>query len=779
MAKRSLKASTIGITQAKQAFERKGWTQEYLAAQVGLETRHSVWKFFRGKPIDRAYFIDICFQLDLDWQDIADFPPTSVLSTPTPESNTPSQIDAWVQLMRSQLQDHIQVQAGILQSSFDVTQPLLLDHLYTHVKILPHLTHQRWLEVSDLQGSQPKGCDRVRLTQLNQPAIPGMEAVMMHSKLTLLGKPGAGKTTFLQYLALQCNAGHFKPDCIPVFISLRQFTKQARTANNFSFLNYLSTKWKSCGISPEQIEPLLQHGKVLLLLDGLDEVSKTDTPELLQQIQLFADEYYQNQIIITSRIAAQQYHFRGFTYVELADFDAHQIETFAQKWFTATNKNYQPVGLAKASQFLEQLHHPDNQPIRELVVTPILLSLVCSVFQERATFPSKRAKLYQAGLDILLVRWDKARGIQRDQTYRNLQLPDKIKLLSQIAATMFAQGNYFFEKSEVLPIISDYLQNLPNSSQDLETLWLTSTGVLKAIELQHGLLVERARDIYSFSHLTFQEYLTARKIVATQSTEALQQLATHITDSQWKEVFLLTVSLLPTADLLLRLIKEEIDNLVKDELQIQTFIDTIYQKVNQLQTPYHPAALRAFYWTLFQDRDLNLTVSLDAKLAQELPDDLALDLTLARALDLTETLIKKPTVKQILNLEFALDFERTFQLDKAFQQSLQQIKAQLPDPAQGKEGLQAWWQINGEAWLQQFRASIIEHRAIGQDWQFSQDQWQRLQQYYQANQFLVDCLNSEGQVSAEVRAEIENNVLIVDEGSCDSSLALRTWRVNL
>ncbi len=74
MAKRSLKASETGIVKAKRVFERRDWTQEYLASAVGLQTRQSIWKFFSGRPIERHLFIDICFQLDLDWQEIVDRP---------------------------------------------------------------------------------------------------------------------------------------------------------------------------------------------------------------------------------------------------------------------------------------------------------------------------------------------------------------------------------------------------------------------------------------------------------------------------------------------------------------------------------------------------------------------------------------------------------------------------------------------------------------------------------------------------------------------------------
>jgi predicted NACHT family NTPase len=40
-----------------------------------------------------------------------------------------------------------------------------------------------------------------------------------------------------------------------------------------------------------------------------------------------------------------------------------------------------------------------------------------------------------------------------------------------------------------------------------------SEAVLDALEAQHGLLIERAKGIYSFSHLTFQEYFAAQFLI--------------------------------------------------------------------------------------------------------------------------------------------------------------------------------------------------------------------------------------------------------------------------
>ena len=764
MAKRSLKASPEGITKAKKAFQRKGWTQEYLAAEVGLSTRQSIWKFFTGRPIERHLFVDICFQLDLEWQSIADLPPDVAPSVSTFSLDNGGGVESWVSALRSQTKEQIQAQCGILQSSFDMTQPLLLDSIYTNVNILPHLTNQRWLEVSDLQDSHQE-LKRPRLTSTNQQVVAGIQAATNSAKLMILGKPGAGKTTFLQYLAIQCSKGEYKGDCIPVFIQLRNFVAQTKDEENFNFVNYIAYSWSSYQVTPEQVDILLKKGKILVLLDGLDEVPKEYSQPVLKEIDLFSNNYYQNQIIITCRIAAQQYYFRGFNYVEIADFDSTQIKTFAQKWFVANSSGAEEDGILLTKKFFEQLEHKENQPIRELVVTPILLSLICSVFQERATFPTKRSKLYQAGLDILLVRWDQARGIQRDKAYRNLSLADKIKLLSQIAAVNFERGSFFFEKSEILDIISNHLASLSNSKSDPETLWLDSEAILTAIELQHGLLVERARDIYSFSHLTFQEYLTARKIVASANKEILNKslntLASHTTNSQWQEVILLTASMLPRADFLVQVMKEEVDNILIGNDELKSFVTCLNQKVDSLDIPYHLGAVRAFYFTLFHDRDLNLALSLDPSLASNLAPDLSLDLALARAFRIGLTLINKPSLKKIINLGFALDLERNFQLGEPLKKALHKLKEELPDLELGKDNLHNWWENHGGKWVEQFRGLLTEYRQIGHEWQFSLQQKQLQQKYYDANQFLIKCLHSDCQVRPDLRQKIENETLTI------------------
>lgn len=767
MARRSLKASTLGIEKAKRAFKVREWTQEYLASEVGLETRQPIWKFFTGKPIERQSFMEICFQLGLDWQEIAELPTGGAATEKKLNWDNCGDVDALVQMVRKQRSDKIQAQCATMRL-LDISQPIELEDIYVDVNILNNITSQRWLDIFELQGFS-KEFDRFPWDQCHE-LVPAMQAVATYPKLMVLGKPGSGKTTFLQHIATQCNQGKFQTDRIPIFIRLKNFAEDATETGDFSLLNYISQELANFGACDQQIQTLLTHGKLLILLDGLDEIPEDYSAEIVKKIRKLSEEYYKNQFIITCRIGTQQYRFEGFTDIEIADFDSSQIEAFVQKWFVNVGRNSSEQAQAKACQFMQKLHLSENGHIRELAVSPLLLNLVCCVFQACSDFPARQVELYKQGLDILLNRWDQVRSIKRDSIYRDLSLPHKLKLLSQIAAITFKQERYFFTKSNVRQYIADYLRNLPTAqADDPEVLQLNSEAVLKSL-LTHGLLVERARGIYSFSHLTFQEYLTARNIVTSPLPEILKEklldLVSHVTEPRWRKVFLLTAGMLGHAPDLLQLMKQQIDALVGADEQLQQFLIWLNQKSLSVHTPYKAAAIRGFYLTLVLPRDLSITrdltlsLAIDPRLAGNLATDLTVDLALNRALSLSLALAADPTLDRVLALSFALTYDIDIFCDCELERSLQQLKKQLPAPDQGRERLKKWWNANGQTWVEKLRSLMLRFRDIGHQWQFSEQQKEVLKQYYAANQLLVDCLKVACELTPTVREQISETLLL-------------------
>ncbi|MBD2515511.1 NACHT domain-containing NTPase [Nostoc sp. FACHB-973] len=759
MVKRSLQASLTGIQQARTAFARKGWTQDNLAAEVNLKTRQPIWRFFSGRPVERHTFIEICMVLELNWRQIAINPPAEFLELEEYIQPPVLDIDALVRQVRSQRFEKIQDQCGILQL-LDISRPVAIDDIYIDVNILEEIASQQYLEITELQNLDPKEFDRFGLGEANQNQIPGTQAVETHSKLRVLGKPGVGKTTFLQHLAIQCNQGAFAGNQVPIFITLRNFAQEFKITNEFSLLNYIRQEFLTSGIyDPSVIETLLNAGRVLLLLDGMDEVVNQQSNAVLGEIRRFSEKYHKNQLVATCRTAAQRLRLRGFTDVEIAPFTSEQIIAFAQKWFVAFSKTNTEDGQAQSVEFIQKLDLAENWQFRQLVITPLFLHLACWVFHGQEKFPTKRTDFYKQGLDLLLGKWDEARGIERDDVYRGFLLPQKLKLLSQIAAATFEQGQYFFEQRVVEQYIGDYIQNLTKVPMDAEELQIESEAALKAIEAQHGLLAERARGIFSFSYLAFQEYFTARKIVASHNLQALEQalggLVSHITDPHWREIFLLTATMLRSADSLVQLMKQQIDALVGEDPYLQEFLTWASQKSRTIPTQPKDATVRAFYLALTRTPHIASHFALASSLDQGMFLDAALDnLLLECAIDGSQDFAHIHACGDALSNILGIV------LDVGLYKSLQQLSDQFPNSRQSQERFQLWWQTNYSAWAEQLKMTIVNYRNINHQWQFSAEQQQVLQRYYDANQLLLDCLHSNCEVTPAIREEIEATLLL-------------------
>lgn len=741
-----------------------------LSKEISIEKK-KIDLFLDAIPVDKQVFIKISQTLRLKLIDIVDFTFIETLTELIPQ-------------IKSFQYGMIKTKCGNLRI-LDVPSPVELTDFFVDVNILSEPLRYRRLTVSEfptIYDSERNNFDRWALGITNTDRVTGLQAVRQHSKLIILGKPGSGKTSFLKHIAMQCIKENFMQDYIPIFVELKSFSETLNNQSQSNLYEYILSQFQNSKDSNKKdITRIFEHGRGLILLDGLDEVSEKYSFQVEEIIIKFCEKFYNNHVVITCRTAAIGDEFKNFTYVEIADFDDYQIQKFARNWFTTVEKNSYEEAKEKSKVFFDTLSQEKNEQIKEIAVTPILLSLTCLVFQSQSKLPSKRSKLYEDALDILLRKWDKTKRLDRDYSYRNLSVSQKIDLLSYIATITFEKERFFFEKHEIINHITNYFEKSSNLNQLKDEN--AAEDILKSIEVQHGLLIERARNVYSFCQLTFQEYFTAKSVIKGFSSSDSGNLFEKVANRSWREIFLLSIELVSDPEEMLLGIKKSVDEIISQNSKICGFINWIQNKSNTYKYLYKPEALRAFY-LIIGSQELKIKSSLEAFSGSSLAT--CLDHRLKRIfqiglcknhvidnMDFSEhekNLAIELTLSRILFYALNFDVQMLNEINKlsSLYQEPEKSNSLIKLSQELRKSLgsnivnmskKQWKEQILKRFLPKFREDMIAKHNIGHDWKFNNIESRLLKKYYSSVLLLFNCLSIEDRVDSSLRDSIIRDLI--------------------
>lgn len=492
--------------------------------------------------------------------------------------------------------------------------PVPLSGIFSDVYVLDRITARQRHHFDDLRNDPDRP-----MRYAERVAGLALIKTSKNRRLFVLGKPGAGKTTFLKYLL--CEAAEGRLNRVPIFVSLKEWSD-----TNQALLPYLLRQFEICGLPNAQafIEALLQTGEALLLLDGLDEVNAEGDKRsnITRQVREFVTQYAKTDCVVTCRNAAiPEFAFGSadpFSYVELADFTPTQVKTFISKWFS-----HNAVTFAK---FEAAFYKDENKRLHELSNTPLLLSLLCLNFEGTLDFPPQRHEIYSEAIEVLLKRWDAIRSFKRDTVYKDLSLERKRQLLAFIAYQTFEKGELLLKQERLCELIVSFFERLNLTKLP------DGEAMLKAIEAQHGLLIERTHHIYSFSHLTLHEYFAALYVKNAPTAANLQALLTmeRILDSRWRELMLMVANMLADGDEWSKYFLAAIYRPLRTDKTLMAFWNWTYTK-----SQVFGKTLLYFYFALDHAFVPDLTRTLPLDFAQNL--DHAFRLDIARAIDYAYT----------------------------------------------------------------------------------------------------------------------------------------------
>lgn len=644
---------------------------------------------------------------------------------------------------------------GILKV-LGMREPVELESVYTAVEFLDKWDIRQFESIENLEKAyrenrsfQPKNC-------LKQD---GLKVANEKQYLMVLGGPGVGKSTFLRKIGLEAlkgQQGGFQHESIPVFIELKSFT-----SSKIDIEEAISEEFRICGFPhpQEATAELLEKGKLLILLDGLDEVPAKIMNQAIGQIQDFVDRYDKNRFIVTCRTAAYRHNFRRFTDVAMAEFNDSQISYFIQNWFQSEED--QKIGTAQ--KCWEILQKTENLAAKELAHTPLLLTLLCLVYDHSQNFPNNRSSLYRKALRVLLEEWAAEKRILRDEIYKGLRTEFQEILLTEIAYTAFEVDRLFFSQQELVEKIREFLTNNLNAPKHLD-----GEAILHAIAIQQGILVERAEDVFSFSHLTLQEYLTAQYI--TDHHQIGKLVTDRLTEKRWREVFLLVAGLMRGGvDELLLLMEKEAQTYIKTP-KLQALLNWADEITSGSQGDFKPAAKRtaALFLVLARNRALELASTLSPTLARALELTRALDLAralnpnLVRTINSTRTPSRPCTPTRAFTRALTHAIVQELEKIKIFRTvnftvlfaRLEALKVKAPGMYQSYKAHQGFNNRVSQTWLNALKLNP-EFVCL------SDRESKALEHYLYINLLIVQCKQAAVRVSPQTWDAIEQRMLLV------------------
>ena len=209
--------------------------------------------------------------------------------------------------------------------------------------------------------------------------------------LVLLGDPGTGKTMTMQETAYNLAGIELRKvfPKITLFVRLGEFQQEEGRIGEAEVLDYV----KRC--SPMEIRPfiddLINKERLVILFDGMDEMSRYRYNEYTEALSLFAGSRRgQIKTLFTCRITDFSPKFIHKRLV-LLPFNRSQISRYLKAYLPASFViiDEQKWTIRQLARRLSQ----DNLPVE--AANPFVLWLLSFHFQEKGTWPNSRVELLQ------------------------------------------------------------------------------------------------------------------------------------------------------------------------------------------------------------------------------------------------------------------------------------------------------------------------------------------------------------------------------------------------
>lgn len=346
-------------------------------------------------------------------------------------------------------------------------------------------------------------------------------AIKENQKLLIIGDPGAGKSTSLQWItyfyAEQISRSR-KELPVPIYLELKWYK------NNL--LELIATCFGEKGIvcDEETIEDWIKKGRFLFILDGFDEVR--DPSECLSDIKQLMGLSIESRFVVASRKIEhliKDFQSLGFKEAEVKQLSDSQVELFIEKYLEKEKGNV----LLKELKRHNLLNEARN---------PLILWLITLEFRrDESQISINKGMLFKNVIEHHFLKvWEK-KVIHSEfniQKYMDL----KVKILSKLAFSMIGENDSLkIEEAKAEEIIDAFLREGRTDYKDLRD------EILKQLFASHILI--KAGSQISFWHKSFRDYFTALELIEVFKRNPKKFVKQYGTE-RWEESILFFVGII-------------------------------------------------------------------------------------------------------------------------------------------------------------------------------------------------------------------------------------------
>lgn len=372
-------------------------------------------------------------------------------------------------------------------------------------------------------------------------AIPLSVALKEQQHLALLGEPGAGKSTTLQFIAL-CFAQEgwalkrldLDEDRIPVWLSLQEVAVQVKEERLETLLGDAVARLGR--LDSAQAQQLViswwKAGRLIVLLDGLDEVPERLRPAVADEICRFArtSEGRGCRVIVASRLAGYRDLGQPFGEYVLCPFAGpDEARPYVTGWLAVLKGISWEEADHQADDLLVQIRNQAG--LSRVMDNPLLLRLIVSTYVSTGEIAHNRADLYQRYSEE--VTWARALKRATPPAPRDATL----EALEVIAWTLQTKGEQTFGE------LAEAVRVLVSGVED-------ARGLVDFLRQAMGLLVfydDGSEARLAFAHLTFREYFVAQRLKRAWKRDPEQTwlfLKPRLHHPAWREPVLLLAAMI-------------------------------------------------------------------------------------------------------------------------------------------------------------------------------------------------------------------------------------------